>query len=100
MRTTVVVDKGHPADGALEGGTLPEAGTARIFDDDVALVPPRCADEPTANVEKVTETFLFLLVVSTRVIGDRLGGARDAKPEDANNARAEPPFNKTFDSWV
>ena len=65
MRTAVVVDEGHSADGALEGGTLPEAGTARIFDDDVAPVPSRRADEPTADVEKIAKTLLFLLVVST-----------------------------------
>ena len=65
MRTTFVVDKRHPADGALEGGTLPEAGTARIFDDDVAPVPSRRADAPTADVEKIAKTLLFLLVVST-----------------------------------
>ena len=51
MCTAIVVDEGHSADGALEGRALPEAGTARILDDDVTIVSPRRGNEPAAHIE-------------------------------------------------
>ena len=100
MRAAVVVDERHPADGALERRAFPEAGSTRILDDDIASVPSGGADEPTADVEKVAKTLLFFLVMPARIIGDGFGGARNAQPEYADNAGAEPPTNKTLDSGI
>ena len=51
MCTTVVIDKRHSTDGALEGRALPEAGTARILNDNVTIVSSRRCNEPAAHIE-------------------------------------------------
>ena len=100
MRAAVVVNERHPADGALERGTLPEARPARVLDDDVAPVPSGSADEPTADAEKVAKTLLFFRVMPTRIIGDRFSSARNAEPEYANDSGAEPPSDETLNSGI
>ena len=100
MSTAVVVDEGHPADGALEGRPFPEARSTRILNDDIALVAAGAADEPTADVEKVAKTLLFSLVMPARIICDRFGGARNAEPEYADDAGAEPPMNETLNCGI
>ena len=88
MSATVIVDEGHPANGPLEGGTLPEPRAARILDDHIAPVPTRCADESAAYLEELAKALLLILVMSTRVIGDGFGGAGNTEPEYSDNARA------------
>ena len=51
MCTAIVVDERQSTDGALEGRALPEAGTARILDDNVAIVSSRRCNEPAAHIE-------------------------------------------------
>ena len=63
-------------------------------------MPTRSADKSAADFEEIAKTLLLLLIMPTRVIGDRLGGAWDAEPEYANDARAEPSSKQTLDGRV